>query len=154
MHCSWECRCSFHWDRQAFGYVPTIHYVLKFQWIHGIVQFTMCITSRCILHRVPNQHINRYINYNIHFVDVQNKHCRHKSVAYWLQRGLQTIHRSGRPPNMLHRSGRRPSMQCVYVAHKCEHIPNKQHVIRIGVHTRMILPQVHLRKPCYDFSFL
>ena len=55
------CECCYHWDRQTFGYIPTIHYALIFPWIHGIVQFTMCITSRCILRRIPNQHINRYM---------------------------------------------------------------------------------------------
>ena len=31
--------------------------------------------------------------------------------------------------------------------------PRFVHVVRFGC-VRMILPQVHLRKPCYDFSFL
>ena len=32
--------------------------------------------------------------------------------------------------------------------------PNGFIVSRVGVDMSLILPQVHLRKPCYDFSFL
>ena len=84
---NWKCEVRFHWDRQAFGYIPTIHYVFKFQWIHGIVQFTMCITSRCILHRVPNQHINRYIICSMHFVIMQSTRAEHVSGASCSQTG-------------------------------------------------------------------
>ena len=78
---SW-CAYCLHWHRQAFGYIPTIHYVFKVQWIHGIVQFTMCITSRCILHRAPNQHINRNIRCNVHFVIVRDTHVKHVFEFY------------------------------------------------------------------------
>ena len=45
--------------------------------IHWIVQFTMCITSRCILHRAPNQHINRYRVCSVHFVMMRNTQIKH-----------------------------------------------------------------------------
>ena len=85
----------------------------------------MCITVRCALPRTPNQGIHR---------------CRCRIGI----RNLQTfvvLRRLRSMPNQLDWGTN--SMTCPL-----------HHFRGDGQVVRMILPQVHLRKPCYDFSFL
>ena len=54
---------NLQWTKHYFGYIPRAQYALAFLLIHGVVQFTMHITSRCTPHRTPNQYINRHTNH-------------------------------------------------------------------------------------------
>ena len=54
---------NLQWVKHSFVYIPRAQYALAFLLIHGVVQITMHITSRCTPHRTPNQYINRHTNH-------------------------------------------------------------------------------------------
>ncbi len=131
--------------------------------IHWILQFTLLIAFRCVLHRCESQeircwklyilYINNYIlNAFKRFVknDIDpDRYCKEK-LAF--QRKATAV-----PTRMwIHKQSRIYKMCTVGENNKDEtsvHAPESQQQ-PVQVYTIMILPQVHLRKPCYDFYFL
>ena len=102
------------------------------QLIHGILQFTMIIALCCTLH----QHVNQDI-------------CCWKCVVRWITY-LSTIKQNSNAINTMTAA---PTKAQRPTEHWHDTSPSANHHNRCLI-TRMILPQVHLRKPCYDFSFL
>ena len=53
---------SYHkqWSRHTSGDYPEVQYAFKYPLTHGILQFTMIITLRCVLHRCLNRDIRRW----------------------------------------------------------------------------------------------
>lgn len=130
---------------------PRAQLAFKNSMVHGILQFTPRIAFRYVLHRCKNRDI----------------HCRESFQDYTV-RTTNTQHSCG--PNALLDMYALAPMQRRFLFAKsttpdgysgpravaakpprgfrspCTGLP-----IRVST---MILPQVHLRKPCYDFSFL
>ena len=102
------------------------------QLIHGILQFTMIIALCCTLH----QHVNQDI-------------CCWKCVVRWITY-LSTIKQNSNAINTMTAA---PTKAQRPTEHWHDTSPSANHHNRCLI-TRMILPQVHLRKPCYEFSFL
>ena len=141
------------------------------QSIRGIVQFTMCITSRCILRRIPNQPINRCMcevclqklgHYAIksYYWNYNNNTWSYSSCGPTIVNGQEYRLRScfTRKGDGNDRDQTSPYNSYSYLFRSSIRVHMKSSFIFI-MHshvfaTRMILPQVHLRKPCYDFSFL
>lgn len=104
---------------------------------HGILQFAVLIALRCALHRHLNQDIHRWKL-------LERKEINSPCVFMCCARSCE--HARQLPTHT----------QCNPM--KCDSY------VRVAPHTLaytsvwillvMILPQVHLRKPCYDFSFL
>ena len=139
------------------GCAQTSQCVFALLLVHGIVQFTMCVTFRWTFHRDPNQHINR----NMHLCSAHSKAAynfannvvsgKQDVCSLWIAAipvgvpwALQCIPSAIMMASTIH----------VVLEWSCHNIDRIHSRYMREVHTRMILPQVHLRKPCYDFSFL
>jgi hypothetical protein len=127
--------------------------------VHGILQFTPSIAFRYVLHRCESRDIR----------------CRESFSIQW---------KTAQPPTSRGRAGRRASLRFGSLAHAAPGYVVCRAVRALALSARrrcsgghgcaprppglyngfagrsavqvstMILPQVHLRKPCYDFSFL
>ena len=104
--------------------------------IHWILQFTLRIAFRCVLHRCESQEIRCWKLYFriklIHDTLNSDKLVQNKLMGLRIFPHTQAC---GSNSNVAHKV----DMDCL----KCH-----KHLLW------MILPQVHLRKPCYDFYFL
>ena len=124
--------------------------------VHGILQFTPSIAFRYVLHRCESRDIRCRESFNVIYDLVPPLH-----LANQLKKGTLVSMFLGAD-----RAGVR------YCAEKIPHRGGVPSQLRDGAFTTspfminmfsgrsagqvstMILPQVHLRKPCYDFSFL
>ena len=154
------------WSRQAFGNTPKAQCAFKSLLIHEILLFSMLITLCCTLHHHPSQDIQCW------------KLWWHKGLTPWKQKRRQWVSKAQWCPNTA--AGRQQAAylamadipECMWGGSIAAH-PHKHNVceeaaqqhIHTSIHNtkslcscqkdvQMILPQVHLRKPCYDFSFL
>lgn len=95
--------------------------------IHEYLQFILRIAFRCVLHRCENQEIRcwKFWLLSNNLVWQVNKKLV-VSLDLWRQAGPTA---------------------------KASLFQRKTHVVQLSKSV-MILPQVHLRKPCYDFYFL
>ena len=140
---------SRHWSRHAFRDVPKAQYTFKSLLVHGILQFTMLITLRCALHRCSSRDIRRWklCKYNISGRATKRAQERNTCVAQnndsvsdkgtsqcWSTTREQMTRKQPKPLSLPRAHKESSQWVCWFVW--------------------MILPQVHLRKPCYDFSFL
>jgi hypothetical protein len=130
---------------------PRAQLAFKNSMVHGILQFTPRIAFRYVLHRCESRDIRCRESFHHFSGDERTARPWSESRAYpsvpWRQirAGFVIAERSppggGKAPRG--RGGNRRPGEFRHCAR----------VFRFGVST-MILPQVHLRKPCYDFSFL
>ena len=127
----------------------------------------MNFAPRCILHRCPNQFIHRYT-------------WTEEAIAIWLQAQLSAYVLNVKGPCVIYVNNIRANTDYVdsdyksgafltywhtyiimrmfeyswaktlHARHNCNILLQ---VMKLYA-TQIILPQVHLRKPCYDFSFL
>ena len=135
-----------HWSRHAFRDIPKAQYTFKSLLVHGILQFTMLITLRCALHRCSSRDIRRWklwIKW-----EAANRH-RHRWQNKLPKNGSFTEKEDG--PMLIHYP--RAMHQDAIISIPTQSSQKKVHDDSFGC-VWMILPQVHLRKPCYDFSFL
>ena len=126
--------------------------------VHGILQFTPSIAFRYVLHRCESRDIRCRESFSTHLEGsdaVQYPRTggtAHASSFRFLGAdragGELFAGRPGQGPGTQHR---------VAEAASSPHAPRfvNEFAGRSAVQgSTMILPQVHLRKPCYDFSFL
>ena len=144
--------------------------------IRIILQFTLRIAFRCVLHRCRNQEIHRLEVVDISLrVTPRREHARVTFEVVGLV-GLKNhpVEPSGagrhysKPCEKPSRAkplgqsaailrgweNRHPIEFSVCIERKTGRSQSNSQVVVILVFMSMILPQVHLRKPCYDFSFL
>ena len=130
--------------------------------IRRLRQFTVFFTPRCIHHRSPNQLIRRYVRTANQSEPVSNPISAIGSST------LQNEARARQPWHshmQKHTHAEIPRFSCtiretgingVMETRSWQFIARRT-IIRTRSQfmcTQIILPQVHLRKPCYDFSFL
>ena len=138
--------------------IPRAQLAFKDSMVHGILQFTPRIAFRYVLHRCKSRDIR----------------CRESSrfSFFGLNRGRSTLRLVICLSNLIFLGGipRRFPMPRPFSAVKTQkaeagwaekNVAFLRSSFALRVHgscfvkaTTMILPQVHLRKPCYDFSFL
>ena len=135
--------------------------------IHWILQFTLLIAFRCVLHRCESQEIRcwklyiklfmgterpRSTFYYIHKVYVSDIEPRDTRQSWLWKTQQSSTYPSGQ---IIASLGSTNSAQCgKNKDDKRALAPLKSQQQPIMVYSIMILPQVHLRKPCYDFYFL
>ena len=131
--------------------------------IHWILQFTLLIAFRCVLHRCESQEIRcwkLYKFYRLHKAAID-------SFVYMLWSRCKDIdlkarksRRRGTTASKNHRQSPWRYLQIykVFTGGKIKvtgvHMLPEEPATTSQVYSVMILPQVHLRKPCYDFYFL
>ena len=126
-----------HSNKHASRHIPKAQYAFKDLMIHWILQFALRIAFRCVLHRCGSLDI-RCCKLCLHFKNVEQQNAVQVSkVRCNFYKGLKKITRCPQDKTLS------STNRTVY---------NSQSRSWIGV--VMILPQVHLRKPCYDFTFL
>ena len=138
-----------HQRRHAFRYSPKAQDTFKALLIHGILQFTKIITLRCALHRCSSRGIHRWKLWYI-----QHAHTnlwRFNRKAVWAKQTVAPTKQQDHTASVHLPSSFHMKATLCSTSPRSSH--NKFQVMDIGC-VRMILPQVHLRKPCYDFSFL
>lgn len=115
--------------------------------VHGILQFTPSIAFRYVLHRCKSRDIR--CRESFEYSDLRRRHVDPLFPVSFPWRQLRRIfcvvlgRRSGATVRL---SGILfPGVSC------CFHLFAGRSAEQAST---MILPQVHLRKPCYDFSFL
>ena len=155
------------------GCAQTSRCVFTYRLIHGIVQFTMRVAFRCTFHRAPNQHINRDLCNTLIYAGFHNvciamhsssRQCSsmvgahietHAHMTCMQQSNtcddVQITNCTLNEAHMQHLGTQHYLYTIVYNPHSYPLICCINTIILCA---RMILPQVHLRKPCYDFSFL
>jgi hypothetical protein len=128
---------------------PRAQLAFKNSMVHGILQFTPRIAFRYVLHRCESLDIRCRESFH-DFRAPNTRHSRHPVAAlkeYTLAsnpRRFLIVEPPRRRAGRLHGPRRH---------HRPGGFHHGARVILFGL-TTMILPQVHLRKPCYDFSFL
>ena len=139
---------SRHWSRHAFRDIPKAQYTFKSLLVHGILQFTMLITLRCALHRCSSRDIRRWKLYSVEKVEDHQ------------ERYADTLHFKSMIASQQRKTVLSWSTTRELVRAERDKLSNLTQKLIKEVHSElsgcvwMILPQVHLRKPCYDFSFL
>ena len=105
------------------------HIVFIYLLIYRMPQFTL----RIVLHHKLHQYTN---------LDIQRK------ITFFFPRKLASVH--------ILLSIRYTLINMFFIAgsSRCREFSVGLLIVDALSHMRMILPQVHLRKPCYDFSFL
>ena len=131
-----------HWSTHAFRDTPKAQYMFKFLSAHGILQFTMLIALRCTLHRRSNRDIRNWKFLAIR-INSESENLG-RGIMLWFSDGSWQACIATRRAKHQHTSPK-SILQ--------EDDPKINNTVE-WKHVRMILPQVHLRKPCYDFSFL
>jgi hypothetical protein len=150
--------CSLEYQRAQGAFKDSM--------IHGILQFTLRIAFRCVLHRCESQEIRCqklfFISYASLVLVRQLKlkaGMGNKIVESTRVGGIKLlmVHKSGLatrsgastrlPPNKTNIA------QGMRFCTKCLGADAPHHLLQKG-DTIMIQPQVHLRLPCYDFYFL
>ena len=137
--------------------------------VHGILQFTPSIAFRYVLHRCKSRDIRcresfSYMKDCARQRRPRNGRGRALFVRFFLGAfcaggslfDKQTTHVARKGPCA---SARKGKMEGAATGprpphHPREHMLDKFAGFLLGRFSTMILPQVHLRKPCYDFSFL
>jgi hypothetical protein len=135
---------------------PRAQLAFKDSMVHGILQFTPSIAFRYVLHRCESRDIR----------------CRESFRLSQKEGAPPTPRLRGRAPSTQFpwrfsrrgslakpcRAQMHPSTARVDTRGGCPPSPachaTGSRVVLPGQVSTMILPQVHLRKPCYDFSFL
>ena len=127
--------------------------------VHGILQFTPSIAFRYVLHRCESRDIRCRESFWI-FVERR----RRIPLALRVRGGGSAL------PRLIFLGAARAGVRCFAEAGETLLAPRGGRGLAPGARPRvrvygfagrsagqvstMILPQVHLRKPCYDFSFL
>ena len=124
----------WHWIKQAFAQIPKVQIAFNNMLVHGLLQFTSNNAFSSILHHLLSP-------------DILCKTCFHSTMSsntYLLtrQHSMRECLTQAQQP-----WGNTCSLQACSSPHK-----ESQYCMLQVV--QMILPQVHLQKPCYDFSFL
>ena len=160
------------WVRDAQADVPSAEWLqaqlaFKDSMVHGILQFTPSIAFRYVLHRCESRDIRcrESLKTSKMTRPCPTRRCRgHDPSLYFLgaiHAGVRcvcrertattparkTVHDRARPD----RGGRGTDMQCPPPTPVDNYVFAGRSARQVST---MILPQVHLRKPCYDFSFL
>ena len=136
-----------HWSKHAFRNNPKEQYALNFLLGHWILQFTMLITFRCTLDRCSSRDIHHWklcCSYNCKPLTKVANFKMLKIIVKTVAGELCWPKSTNPPPTLSHT---RKRLNVMYMATTL-----RAHTWHWNVW--MILPQVHLRKPCYDFSFL
>ena len=140
-HIKSMCLMQWHWGRPAFRNFPKAQDAFKNLLVLGILQVTELITFHCALHRCSSQDIRRwkllFLIKEMDQINCNNNKAAQCLTACWAK-NCNATHEN------LHKAHWHalPAQALTLMVHKN------------GLLVRMILPQVHLRKPCYDFSFL
>ena len=135
-----ELRCLLILKQACSPEYQRAQYAFKDSMIHWILQFTLRIAFRCVLHRCESQEIRcwkLYFELSIHNM------FQTKSLKFWVD-----INPKGDQTGFWQPAG----LQWDDIAHKVDMDFFKSAIKTLWLW--MILPQVHLRKPCYDFYFL
>ena len=133
--------------------------------IHWILQFTLLIAFRCVLHRCESQEIRCWKLYFYHLKAFLLK--TYNLIPYTYSRVYKNVIDSQTHlKRSIHYITTNLSFpKCLQNMHRRKYEWNKQQqtctcsfkpATALATHSPsiMILPQVHLRKPCYDFYFL
>ena len=120
--------------------------------VHVFLQFTLRIAFRCVLHRCASQDIR--CSELSWLVSLALSHSRLLLLVWfgvgWLEKTSPEA-RQEPSPKALSQPEINPTGPAVLSCESRGQQASSQVWIVID---SMILPQVHLRKPCYDFSFL
>ena len=140
------------------GANPRAQVAFKDSMIRGILQFTLRIAFRCVLHRCKSQDIRCRESFSFFRVPPcggVSGGARSKSAPRPRRGGR--FDPPGRRSDREEGTGRRtaPTPARAQAGTTTTAPLGDVHGSQ-GLHgcVTMILPQVHLRKPCYDFSFL
>jgi hypothetical protein len=136
-----------HWSKHAFRNNPKEQYAFNFLLVHWILQFTMLITLRCTLHRCSSRDIHHWKLCCLYIWKPSTKMENIKIVKIIVKKVASEIadrNQQIHPPPL---AMQRRRLNVMYMATTLRAQTWHWNVW-------MILPQVHLRKPCYDFSFL
>ena len=134
----------------------------KIRWFTVDLQFTLHIAFRCVLHRCESQEIRcwklffiTFMYFNILNILVVKKNdidlSKGKPTSFFEGTAVPT--RNEFHPPTFQRSTKYVHSWRNDKDDKRAHVPKDQQQ-PVQVYSIMILPQVHLRKPCYDFYFL
>lgn len=132
---------------------PRAQLAFKDSMVHGILQFTPSIAFRYVLHRCESRDIRCRESFCFLETTRRRRPSRGPGGA-----GRASVRGPWRGPR---RGSLGPGrVRPPYLVFR-ESSPRRQGCLRTGARvcllvqvSTMILPQVHLRKPCYDFSFL
>ena len=158
---------SRHSNRHTAEAVQGAFKILMTRWI---LQFAWRIAFRCVLHRCRSQDIHCW-----KCLDLFGDKCLHKCLSYiWWRRGFVFLNEPSKT-TVVHTETVRTTVSdgncvwfrgsegrklnrnhygllcCLFLGFPVPSIAEQGHE---GLGVVMILPQVHLRKPCYDFTFL
>ena len=127
------------WSKQAFRNFLKAQYAFKTQYARGILQFKMLITFRCALHHSLSQDI----------------HCWKLKKYTWkiFPPCTRGVYSSGKNKNQVH-IAKHSRAKLSFLSPQATQPHTHAHCKPACERIQMFLPQVHLRKPCYDFSFL
>ncbi|XXG87993.1 hypothetical protein AAC387_Pa12g0276 [Persea americana] len=164
---AWECRGGGGdgW-RDAQASVPSAEWpraqlAFKDSMVHGILQFTPSIAFRYVLHRCESRDI-RCRESSKRFSQTgggsPRRRVRPRPGCARAGRGGRPFRfsipwRSPRPKGCSEPAGTRAAGVAPRAARRGRRSRGTGSPV-VVLETAMLLPQVHLRKPCYDFSFL
>ena len=115
----------------------------KILMIHEVLQFVLRIAFRCVLHRCGSQDIHCWKLYCI-FSKLSEKNSR--KIAFMLVLSVShSEYNSFLPDTRRKTQGTKVE---TFQPRTTKYVLGRSKIVV------MILPQVHLRKPCYDFTFL
>lgn len=137
--------------RRALGRIPRAQLAFKDSMVHGILQFTPRIAFRYVLHRCESRDIRCRESYCFRSRYREPQQRKHRSHV---PRQICVPWRHPAPCSGIRPEGRvRQRPEGLLLPPATSHYSFAGRVSQRET-TTMILPQVHLRKPCYDFSFL
>ncbi len=160
---------SRHSNRHAPRNSPGAQGAFKDSMIHWILQFTLLIAFRCVLHRCESQEIRCWKLYMIiigtkaqwshsttyyvvyEYIVLKGEVKQRRAVCFRTQ---QSSHPDRHPSDT--RLSPKDYKMCTggWIRSRQACTCSKEPATTHQEYSIMILPQVHLRKPCYDFYFL
>lgn len=158
--------------RDAQADVPSAEWLraqlaFKNSMVHGILQFTPSIAFCYVLHRCVSRDIRCRESFMVNekprpmHTPKTGQHGKHPSnVLFSLAHAVPGVcfhanntHNASSETPCMHAGGasRGPGSHPTPMTPCCDYVFTGRSAVQAST---MILPQVHLRKPCYDFSFL
>lgn len=128
---------------------PRAQLAFKNSMVHGILQFTPRIAFRYVLHRCESRDIRCRESFHHCQGDGRTAQPRSEACGFPVYLGVISTPGFNRGPSSP--AGREGPRGRGGIAAPESSITVHGHPVPVST---MILPQVHLRKPCYDFSFL
>ena len=160
----WVILVCEHSNKNTSGHIPDVQCALKVFVILKALQFALRIAFCCVHHRCRILDIHCWKLYRlcrVHHIKWQSLYIRlwYKfSIHVWNTHGVSFV-RTGIlrqwycPPQVTFRGFMNKHFPYINKLYKGR-LSNFFRVLIVLFGVIMILPQVHLRKPCYDLSFL